>query len=147
MHLADYPHQVEGKAARRVPIILTGNDFTRLYAPLRRPGRMRIFTWQMEHHERVQAVASIFPALSSHEAEQLVKQFPDQPIAFWATVRRDADEEAVLSAIGRHGIRNLARELVDGADISSNGANCGFEQIMVLARSANTDRANTYLGE
>lgn len=34
MHLADYPTRVEGKQVRRVPIIMTGNDFTRLYAPL-----------------------------------------------------------------------------------------------------------------
>lgn len=147
MHLADYPTQVEGKETRRVPIILTGNDFTRLYAPLRRPGRMRIFTWQMDHHERAQAVGSIFLAVNPHEAEKLVKQFPDQPIAFWATVRRDADEDAVLRAINKHGIRSLTRDLIHGTDIHSSGSRYGFEQIMELARRADSARANTYLGE
>lgn len=145
MHLADYPTQVEGQATRRVPIILTGNDFTRLYAPLRRPGRMRIFTWQMEFHERAQALASIFPLLSPHEAELLIKQFPDQPIAFWATVRRDADESAVLKAVSNNSLRELARNLIHGNDIHSSGSQYRSEQIMELARIADSARAQAYL--
>jgi hypothetical protein len=147
MHLADYPTQVQGQTTRRVPIILTGNDFTRLYAPLRRPGRMRIFTWRMELHDRAQALASIFPVLSSHEAEQLIKRFPDQPIAFWATVRRDADENAVLRAVSNHGLRKLTRDLIHGVDIHSSGSQHEFEQIMELARIANTARAHSYLDD
>ena len=147
MHLADYPTQVQGQTTRRVPIILTGNDFTRLYAPLRRPGRMRIFTWRMELHERAQALASIFPILDSHEAEQLVKRFPDQPIAFWATVRRDADEDAMLKAVNKYGLRKLARDLIDGVDIHSSGSQYGFEHIMELARIADSARARSYLDD
>ena len=145
MHLADYPTQVEGQSTRRVPIILTGNDFTRLYGPLRRPGRMRIFTWQMDPYERAQAVASIFPAMSQNEAEQLVKQFPDQPIAFWATVRRDADEDAVLKAVNTYGLRELTQNLIHGTEIHSSGSLSGFEQIVELARIADTARAHTYI--
>ncbi len=33
MHLTDYPHSVEGRTVARIPIILTGNNFTRLYSP------------------------------------------------------------------------------------------------------------------
>ena len=87
MHLADYPTRVEGKRMRRVPIILTGNDFTRLYAPLRRSGRMRIFCWRMKTAERAAAVNSLFPWLSGEQAADLVGRFPDEPISFWAAVR------------------------------------------------------------
>jgi ATPase family associated with various cellular activities (AAA)/Ribulose bisphosphate carboxylase/oxygenase activase, AAA, helical len=145
MHLADYPNHVEGQSTRRVPIILTGNDFTRLYGPLRRPGRMRIFTWQMDPYERAQAIASIFPALSPHEVEQLVKQFPDQPIAFWASIRRDVDEDAILKSVNKYGLRELTQSLIRGAEIRSNGSLCGFEQIIEFARIADTARAHGYL--
>lgn len=107
---------------------------------------MRIFTWQMEVDERAQALASIFPVLSSYDAEQLVKRFPDQPIAFWAAVRRDADENAVLKAVNKHGLGKLTRDLLHGVDIHSSGSRYGFEQILELARIADTARAHTYLG-
>lgn len=45
MHLVDYPTSVEGRTTRRIPIIITGNDFTKLYGPLVRAGRMRAFEW------------------------------------------------------------------------------------------------------
>ena len=45
MHLVDYPSLVDGKETTRVPIIITGNDFTKLYNPLVRAGRMSAFEW------------------------------------------------------------------------------------------------------
>jgi hypothetical protein len=43
MHLVDYPNVVQGQNCNRVPIIITGNDFTKLYPPLVRAGRMLAF--------------------------------------------------------------------------------------------------------
>ena len=43
MHLADSPTQAADKQLRRVPVFVTGNDLSKIYAPLRRPGRMRPF--------------------------------------------------------------------------------------------------------
>lgn len=52
MNICDNPNQVsvydqwrEGDFINRVPIIVTGNDFSTLYAPLVRDGRMEKFYW------------------------------------------------------------------------------------------------------
>jgi hypothetical protein len=52
MNICDNPNQVsvhenwrEGDYNQRVPIIVTGNDFATLYAPLIRDGRMEKYYW------------------------------------------------------------------------------------------------------
>ena len=52
MNLADNPNRAsigqkwrESDVTHRVPIIVTGNDFSTLYAPLIRDGRMEKFYW------------------------------------------------------------------------------------------------------
>lgn len=52
MYLADNPTRVsvgqdwrEADILHRIPIILTGNDFSTIYAPLIRDGRMEKFYW------------------------------------------------------------------------------------------------------
>ena len=57
MALADNPYMVGGQKTRRIPIIITGNDFTKLYEPLTRPGRFERFTW-IPGKEEIIAVAS-----------------------------------------------------------------------------------------
>jgi len=52
MNIADNPTDVqlpgsyETQPINRVPIIVTGNDFSTLYAPLIRDGRMEKFYWE-----------------------------------------------------------------------------------------------------
>lgn len=72
MHLVDYPNTVEGRDTQRVPIIITGNDFTRLYEPLVRAGRMVAFEWIPNVDERSEIVASIFPEMSPSDCEKLI---------------------------------------------------------------------------
>ncbi|MFS8868366.1 AAA family ATPase [Synechococcus sp. OH30] len=56
MNIADNPTNVQlpgsydPKPLLRVPIIATGNDFSTLYAPLIRDGRMRKFYWEPHSH-------------------------------------------------------------------------------------------------
>jgi hypothetical protein len=59
-------------ATTAVPIIFTGNDFTKLYAPLLRAGRMRKFEWVPDENERICIIESIFrPHLTRDECYQL----------------------------------------------------------------------------
>ena len=58
MNICDAPNQVsigqtwrEGDWVRRIPIIVTGNDFSKVFAPLVREGRMARFYWQPEREE------------------------------------------------------------------------------------------------
>ena len=72
MHLVDYPNAVEAKETIRIPIIITGNDFTRLYGPLVRAGRMTAFEWIPTWEERVDIVCGIIPQLSRDEVQRLI---------------------------------------------------------------------------
>jgi hypothetical protein len=74
MHLVDYPNSVEGKETLRIPIIITGNDFTRLYEPLVRAGRMTAFEWIPTRDERAEIVGAIFPELSPSECYRLIDE-------------------------------------------------------------------------
>jgi hypothetical protein len=58
MNLADNPNRVSVYQAwrdqdhiQRVPIIVTGNDFSTLFAPLIRDGRMSKFFWEPDRED------------------------------------------------------------------------------------------------
>ena len=74
MHLVDYPTSVEGKDTLRIPIIITGNDFTKLYEPLVRAGRMTAFEWIPTLEERVKIISLIYPELSEEECNNLINE-------------------------------------------------------------------------
>ena len=60
MNICDSPNQVSigqewrpGDWVKRIPIIVTGNDFSKVFAPLVRDGRMAKFYWRPERDELV----------------------------------------------------------------------------------------------
>ena len=68
MNLADHPTRAsvgeswrEDKTLRRVPIIITGNDLSTLYAPLLRDGRMTKFLWQPEREDLLEMMHTCVP--------------------------------------------------------------------------------------
>ena len=68
MNLADnptnvqLPGQYQVEEIPRVPIIATGNDFSTLYAPLIRDGRMEKYYWSPTFEDRVGVACGIFKA-------------------------------------------------------------------------------------
>lgn len=69
MNLADYHKSNEYDS--RIPIYLTGNDLTKLYAPLKRTGRMNFFYWEPDEEERLKLLYFTFPSLSEKECRKL----------------------------------------------------------------------------
>ena len=53
----------------RVPIICTGNDFSTLYAPLIRDGRMEKFYWAPTRDDRIGVCKGIFREDNVTEAD------------------------------------------------------------------------------
>lgn len=110
MHLADSPTEAAGKRFRRVPVVITGNDLSKVYPPLRRPGRMRAFPWLPTSEERNSIVSAILTdVLAPEEVAGLLEMLPDAPVAFFsdllveifavgaeAEVRRHAQDLAAL---------------------------------------------------
>lgn len=66
MNIADNPTNVQmpgvykEESIPRVPIVCTGNDFSTLYAPLIRDGRMEKFYWAPTREDRVGVCTGIF---------------------------------------------------------------------------------------
>lgn len=114
MNLADMPTEVDGRSVSRTPVILTGNDFTKMYAPLMRFGRMTMFTWRPGPAEKAQILAGVFPELSPAERAELVRRFPGQPVAFFAQLRPLLQEEAIWAFLKQTGPRNTLYGLLSG---------------------------------
>jgi hypothetical protein len=133
MHLVDYPSMVEGKDTLRVPIILTGNDFSKLYKPLIRAGRMTSFEWIPTIDERVEIVNATFPELSPEECRRLIQELseraievrPDRngelPVAFYTHLRSTLMDEDLWQLVEGTGLQRTIDQLVKGdePDLSS----------------------------
>merc|ERR1712003_520570 len=95
MNIADSPTNVQlpgvynQEEIPRVPVICTGNDFSTLYAPLIRDGRMEKFYWNPTREDRVGICGGIFMEDDVGEAaiEKLVDSFPNQSIDFFGALR------------------------------------------------------------
>ena len=72
-----------------MPIVCTGNDFSTLYAPLIRDGRMEKFYWAPTREDRVGVCMGIFQhdGVTRQEVETIVDTFPGQSIDFFGALR------------------------------------------------------------
>jgi len=88
MNIADNPTNVQlpgmynKEENPRVPIIVTGNDFSTLYAPLIRDGRMEKFYWAPTRDDRIGVCKGIFLTdnVPDDDIVKLVDTFPGQSI-------------------------------------------------------------------
>ena len=108
MNLCDHPELVSlGEERRedgsnletvRVPIIVTGNDLSRLYAPLLRDGRMEKWYWDPQFEDIVNMVDALFkddPLWSIEDTRALVTKFPNQPLDFFGATRSTVYDDAI----------------------------------------------------
>jgi hypothetical protein len=88
MNIADNPTNVQlpgmynKEENPRVPIIVTGNDFSTLYAPLIRDGRMEKFYWSPTREDRIGVCKGIFrhDGVPDEDVVKIVDTFPGQSI-------------------------------------------------------------------
>lgn len=121
MNIADNPTDVqlpgsyETEPIQRIPIIVTGNDFSTLYAPLIRDGRMEKFYWEPTQGDRLGIVSGIFAAegLSQDNVAQLVHHFPDQSIDFFGALRSQLYDEQVRQFIEQVGLGQISTHLIN----------------------------------
>jgi ribulose bisphosphate carboxylase small subunit len=124
MNIADHPTNVQlpgsynQEPTRRIPIILTGNDFSTMYAPLIRDGRMEKFYWEPDTADRRGIVIGIFAAdqVPASEVEKLVQQFPDQSIDFFGALRARLYDEQVRKLIQDVGLERISPRIVNSAE-------------------------------
>ena len=121
MNIADNPTDVQlpgsydTQELHRVPIIVTGNDFSTLYAPLVRDGRMEKFYWEPSPADRLGIIGGIFADdhLSQGEVERLLDTFPQQSIDFFGALRSRIYDQQVRHFIQRVGIERVSSYLVN----------------------------------
>mmetsp|Transcript_2341 Transcript_2341/g.8375 ORF Transcript_2341/g.8375 Transcript_2341/m.8375 type:complete len:477 (-) Transcript_2341:1874-3304(-) len=121
MNIADNPTNVQlpgvyqNDEIPRVPIVTTGNDFSTLYAPLIRDGRMEKFYWSPTREDRIGIACGIFQSdgVSRSDVETLVDTFPGQSIDFFGALRARVYDDKVREFISETGIENLGGRLVN----------------------------------
>ena len=122
MNIADSPTNVQlpgsydSEPIQRIPIIVTGNDFTTLYAPLIRDGRMEKFYWEPDRDDRIGVVSGIFDAVSRDQITQLVDRFPDQSIDFYSALHSRLYDEQVREFIQSVGLERISLRVVNSAE-------------------------------
>ncbi|MGJ5673273.1 MAG: ribulose bisphosphate carboxylase small subunit [Nostochopsis sp.] len=124
MNIADNPTDVQlpgsydATPLHRVPIIVTGNDFSTLYAPLIRDGRMEKFYWEPDRDDKIGIVGGIFSedALSQREIEQLVDTFLNQSIDFFSALRSRIYDEQIRKFIHDIGIESVSMRVVNSLE-------------------------------
>ncbi|MBW4563572.1 MAG: ribulose bisphosphate carboxylase small subunit [Mojavia pulchra JT2-VF2] len=124
MNIADNPTDVQlpgsydSTPLHRVPIIVTGNDFSTLYAPLIRDGRMEKFYWEPNRDDKVGIVKGIFEpdGLSQKEVEQLVDKFVNQSIDFFSALRSRIYDEQIRNYIHKVGFERVSLNVVNSTE-------------------------------
>merc|ERR1711871_1895414 len=124
MNIADNPTNVQlpgvynNETIPRVPIIVTGNDFSTLYAPLIRDGRMEKFYWAPTREDRIGICMGIFSAdgITQADVTRLVDAFPNQSIDFFGALRARIYDDMVRDFINNTGLENLQKRLVNSRE-------------------------------
>ncbi|WNZ24107.1 AAA family ATPase [Leptolyngbya sp. NK1-12] len=124
MNIADNPTNVQlpgsydAEPIQRIPIIVTGNDFSTLYAPLIRDGRMEKFYWEPDRADRIGIVSGIFAGdgVSRSDIEKLVDTFPNQAIDFYSALHSRLYDEQVRNFIQQIGIERVSLRVVNSTE-------------------------------
>nr|P10871.2 RecName: Full=Ribulose bisphosphate carboxylase/oxygenase activase, chloroplastic; Short=RA; Short=RuBisCO activase; Flags: Precursor [Spinacia oleracea]AAD13840.1 ribulosebisphosphate carboxylase/oxygenase activase [Spinacia oleracea] len=124
MNIADNPTNVQlpgmynKQDNARVPIIVTGNDFSTLYAPLIRDGRMEKFYWAPTREDRIGVCTGIFKTdkVPAEHVVKLVDAFPGQSIDFFGALRARVYHDEVRKWVNSVGVDNVGKKLVNSKD-------------------------------
>jgi ATPase family associated with various cellular activities (AAA) len=112
MNLHDDVASCEVETARRIPIYLTGNDFSYLHSPLVRHGRIEFFTWEPTPEERADivftALADYVMDIGKEDVVLLCKKHSSLPVSAFA-----AAAQRVCSAALYDKLVQLGREKFD----------------------------------
>lgn len=124
MNIADNPTNVQlpgmynKEDNPRVPIIVTGNDFSTLYAPLIRDGRMEKFYWAPTRDDRVGVCKGIFRTdnVPDEDIVKIVDSFPGQSIDFFGALRARVYDDEVRKWVSDTGVENIGKRLVNSRE-------------------------------
>jgi hypothetical protein len=126
MSICDNPNKVnlynvewreDSPPTRRIPIILTGNDLSTVFAPLLRDGRMDKFYWKPSREDLVEILWQMYKedGLTRRDCVAMLDRYGDQQsLDFFGAIRASAYDQQI-----RDWIQN---DVIDGS-ISEENAN------------------------
>jgi SpoVK/Ycf46/Vps4 family AAA+-type ATPase len=126
MHLADFPLEVDGRMCYRIPIIITGNNFSALHGPLLRPGRTKLFEWVPTDNEKIDVLSFLFPSLTSDECNELLNEMKPKikkdkssvkgnvPLSFFSALKNNIMDLFIEKYIEDNGFRKTFNMAVNG---------------------------------
>jgi SpoVK/Ycf46/Vps4 family AAA+-type ATPase len=115
MALADFPMEVDNKVTSRIPIVITGNDFSKLHPPLLRPGRTKLFEWVPTEEEKSIVIQNLFPVLSLKECSELLIRLKSKvkkeksiyknglPVSFFSSVKSNIYNSLIQNFLDEFG--------------------------------------------
>lgn len=125
MSICDNPNKVnlynvewrdDEPPSRRIPIIVTGNDLSTVFAPLLRDGRMEKFYWKPTMEDLTNILFQMYKddGLNRNDMVTLLQTFPNQSLDFYGALRAATYDNQI-----REWIQN---DVIDG-DISEENSN------------------------
>ena len=115
---ADYRARCE-----RVPIVVTVNDLSRVYAPLTRSGRMDLWMWEPTRDEIAEMVHQLLKDDQRpggyggiEDARRFVDAFDAQPLDFFGAARSRCVDDDVRAFVDRVGVEYLGTRLLSSGD-------------------------------
>lgn len=98
MSICDNPNKVsiygvewrdDERPIPRIPIIVTGNDLSTVFAPLIRDGRMSKFMWEPSVDDKVNIVHQMYKddGMVIEDMRKLIEAFPQQSLDFFGAIR------------------------------------------------------------
>merc|ERR1711885_59358 len=124
MNIADNPTNVQlpgvynKEEIPRVPVICTGNDFSTLYAPLIRDGRMEKYYWNPTRADRIGVAYGIFKpdGVSKDDVEKIIDRYPNQSIDFFGAMRARVYDDKVREFVNDIGVEGIGKRLVNSRE-------------------------------
>jgi len=141
MSLADSPEKVENLPCNRVPIIMTGNDFSLLHGPLVREGRAKIFRWEPTVDEKIEIVKRLLDGTRIRQEEiiSFVQDESDRSIAYFAQRIDELFNRPLLEEMAKTDPRDVLYRIARGGEtsvVSEETFTAGFRKL----RDAATER-------
>ncbi|OUO73130.1 AAA family ATPase [Anaeromassilibacillus sp. An250] len=106
---------------QRIPIILTGNDFSKVYPALIRDGRADIFFWEPTSDEKYETVKSLYGSIlldrDTGNFKKFFLKYQDCNVAFFAQLINDlrrkqlSDQIAQIDSVSTTSIKYLSQSI------------------------------------
>ena len=143
MNICDDPTRVSIGAAykmndviRRIPIIITANDLSTIYAPLLRDGRMDKFFWKPSFEDRLEMVWTMFKedeGVTIDEMAHVLKTFEHQSLDFFGALRARLVDNSIKRIMDqKESAKSYLGSLLkgEGTDISDIEIEISLERLL-----------------